>query len=156
MASNDAESIKDTVRDYYGSELKSNKDLKTNACCCGSGAMKGLKDVLDLIDDEILDRFYGCGSPIPPLMDGLTVLDLGSGTGRDVYIASKLVGENGNVIGVDMTPEQLEIANRHIQSQTEKFGYSKPNVRFIHKGAADHIMYISKYDGYSQASAAKG
>ena len=55
------------------------------------------------VADEVVERFYGCGSPIPPLLDGLTVLDLGCGTGRDVYIVSKLVGENGHVIGVDMT-----------------------------------------------------
>ena len=60
----------------------------------------------------------------------MTVLDLGCGTGRDVYIASKLVGENGHVIGVDMTPEQLDIAKSHIADQTRRFGYREPNVEF--------------------------
>ena len=42
-------------------------------------------------------KFYGCGNPIPFGIDGLTVLDLGSGSGRDCYLASKLVGEKGKV-----------------------------------------------------------
>lgn len=126
----DSEDVKQGVRDYYGKELQGSKDLKTNACCCCSAPSKELSAVLSLIDDEILDRFYGCGSPIPPLLEGMTVLDLGSGTGRDVYICSKFVGENGRVIGIDMTPEQIEIAERHKESQMKRFGYSKCNVEF--------------------------
>lgn len=55
------------------------------------------------IHEEILSKFYGCGSPIPEAAEGMTLLDLGCGTGRDVYLASALVGEKGKVIGVDMT-----------------------------------------------------
>jgi ubiquinone/menaquinone biosynthesis C-methylase UbiE len=58
------------------------------------------------------------------------VLDLGCGTGRDVYLASKLVGPAGLVIGVDMTDEQLAVARKHIDSQTKRFGFGKPNVDF--------------------------
>ena len=57
----------------------------------------------------MLDKFYGCGAPLPAGIDGLTVLDLGSGSGRDCYAAAALVGEHGSVIGVDMTPEQLQV-----------------------------------------------
>ena len=60
------------------------------------------------------------------------VLDLGCGTGRDVYMASYLVGEKGLVIGVDMTEEQLEVAQRHVTTQTERFGFAHPNVKFYH------------------------
>ncbi len=45
-------------------------------------------------------------------------------------MASKLVGENGFVIGVDMTDEQLAVARRHVDSMREKFGYNHPNVDF--------------------------
>ncbi|MCQ2079397.1 MAG: methyltransferase domain-containing protein [archaeon] len=121
--------VRQDVREYYGHELKGSSDLKTNCCCCGAPSRE-VRDILALIDDEILDRFYGCGSPIPPLLEGMTVLDLGSGTGRDVYIASKLVGETGRVIGVDMTAEQIEIAERHRESQRERFGYARSNVEF--------------------------
>lgn len=58
------------------------------------------------------------------------MLDLGSGSGRDCFILSKLVGEDGYVLGVDMTDEQLGVAQKHVQYHTDKFGYSKPNVEF--------------------------
>ena len=63
--------------------------------------------------EEITSKFYGCGSPVPDAIEGMTILDLGCGTGRDVYLAAGLVGENGKVLGVDMTKEQLEVAKRH-------------------------------------------
>lgn len=127
-----SEDIRHGVSEYYGSELKGNSDLRTNACCCNGSPDPVVAGILPLIDDEILDRFYGCGSPIPPLLEGLTVLDLGCGTGRDVYILSKLVGESGRVIGIDMTPEQLDVARRHMDSQMSRFGYPASNVEFIH------------------------
>ena len=53
-----------------------------------------------LLPDEIVMRYYGCGSPIPDKIDGCTVLDLGCGTGRDVYVVSKLVGAGvANTVG---------------------------------------------------------
>lgn len=119
------------LQEYYGRILTGSKDLKTNACCCGEEAMpRVIRQILKEIDREIIERFYGCGSPIPPALDGCTVLDLGCGSGRDVYLVSRLVGENGSVIGVDMTDEQLEIARKHIESQTARFGYRKANVDF--------------------------
>ena len=119
------------LQEYYGRILSGLKDLKTNACCCGEEAMpRTIRPILKEIDTEIIERFYGCGSPIPSALHGCTVLDLGCGSGRDVYIASRLVGENGYVIGVDMTDEQLEIARKHIDSQTARFGYRKTNVDF--------------------------
>ncbi len=120
----------DQVKEYYGKILQSGNDLKTNACCSSSAPVPEAGSVIDLIHPEILERFYGCGSPIPFELEGRTVLDLGCGTGRDSYIVSKLVGENGRVIGVDMTPEQLEVAERHVDYQMGRFGYSSPNVEF--------------------------
>ena len=67
--------------------------------------------------EEVLEKSYGCGTPIPPLLEGATVLDLGCGAGRDVFILSKLVGPAGHVIGVDMTREQLAVARRHLQAR---------------------------------------
>ena len=52
-------------------------------------------------------RYYGCGLPFPTAVKGLNVLDFGSGTGRDCFILSKLVGKDGFVTGVDMTEEQV-------------------------------------------------
>jgi arsenite methyltransferase len=118
------------IKDYYGKVLSSNKDLQTSACCCSENFSPAQRAALAMIDDEILAKFYGCGSPIPEGIDGCTVLDLGCGSGRDAYIAAKLVGPQGKVIGVDMTEEQLAVARRHIDSQTSRFGYPAPNMEF--------------------------
>jgi len=121
----------ENLKEYYGKILTGSKDLKTNACCCNEDVFSSsVKEALSLIDDEILSKFYGCGSPLPPLLQGAVVLDLGCGAGRDVYIASRLVGPDGFVIGVDMTEEQLDVASRHIDSQAKRFGYEKANVEF--------------------------
>lgn len=118
------------VKQYYGQVLAKTADLKTGACCTTDALPAYQAEVLREIDDEILSRFYGCGSPLPVALEGRTVLDLGCGTGRDVYMASRLVGEKGFVIGLDMTDEQLEIARRHVEPQTRRFGFEKPNVDF--------------------------
>lgn len=129
------------VKDYYGKHLEGTHDLKTNACCSSEYMPTNHKDILAQIDEEILVKFYGCGSPIPPELTGCTVLDLGCGSGRDVYLASNLVGPKGRVIGVDMTDEQLSVATRHVDSMTKKFGYKKPNVEFK-KGYIEDLKSI--------------
>ncbi|MCB0341741.1 MAG: methyltransferase domain-containing protein [Pseudobdellovibrionaceae bacterium] len=121
----------DKVRDYYGKVLKTKNDLKTTACCSVESMPAHLIALTKNIDAEIQDKFYGCGAPFPSELKGLTVLDLGCGTGRDVYLLSQLVGETGKVIGIDMTDEQLEVANRHVDSQMKKFGYTQSNVQFV-------------------------
>lgn len=119
------------IQAYYGKILGGSKDLKTSACCCIDESLPAdVKAAMSEIDDEIIAKFYGCGSPIPSALEGCTVLDLGCGTGRDVYVASKLTGEKGFVIGVDMTDEQLAVARRHVDSMARKFGYDRPNVDF--------------------------
>ncbi len=130
--------IHQSVKEYYGKELTKSEDLKTNACCTLTEPPQHIKDALAMIHDEVMAKYYGCGLTIPDQLEGLTVLDLGSGSGRDVYIASKLVGEQGSVIGIDMTDEQLDVANRHIEYHTNAFGYKSSNVKFI-KGDLDQL-----------------
>lgn len=128
----DEASIIENVKKYYGKTLQSTDDLQTKACCCSSSSMsKEVKEAVALVADEVVTRYYGCGSPLPPLLDGMTVLDLGCGSGLDVYVAAKLVGEHGHVIGVDMTQEQLDVARKYEDEQRQRFGYAKSNVRFI-------------------------
>ncbi|MCI1185928.1 methyltransferase domain-containing protein [Hymenobacter sp. DH14] len=119
------------VQDYYGNQLQTSQDLLTNACCTDDIPLAHRR-ILSQLEPEVLDKYYGCGVCIPEAIEGITVLDLGSGSGRDAYLLSKLVGENGYVIGVDMTEEQLDVARRHIDAHTVTFGYSKPNVEFRH------------------------
>lgn len=124
--------VRAMVREYYGETLEQSEDLRTNACTCATTAPpKYVLDIFPALEQEIIDHFYGCGSPLPPALEGATVLDLGCGTGRDVYIAAKLVGPTGHVIGVDMTPSQLEFARAHEESQIEKLGLPASNVEFI-------------------------
>jgi SAM-dependent methyltransferase len=66
--------------------------------------------ILTRVPDEVTSKFYGCGAPLPLGIDGLHVLDLGSGSGRDCYVCSALVGPHGSVTGVDMTDEQNEVS----------------------------------------------
>jgi ubiquinone/menaquinone biosynthesis C-methylase UbiE len=119
----------ESVKEYYGKQIRSIKDLQSGACCTESPPEE-VRATLPLIADEIKEKFYGCGSPLPPLLRSMTVLDLGCGTGRDVYVASRLVGERGQVIGVDMTEEQIKIAMKYQEEQRERFGYDRSNVTF--------------------------
>jgi arsenite methyltransferase len=121
----------ENLKQYYGTILQKSPDLKTSACCCTDENLSPrVKAAMSQINDEVISRFYGCGSPLPPLLEGCTVVDLGCGTGRDAYVASHLVGPSGYVIGVDMTEEQLAVAKRNLDSQMKRFGYQKPNVDF--------------------------
>ncbi len=134
------------VQEYYGRVLKTKADLKTSACCSTESAPLHIREIMGQLDEEILSKFYGCGSPIPSALEGCTVLDLGCGTGRDVFVLSKLVGERGRVIGVDMTDEQLAVAHRHRDAMAEKFGLARSNVEFK-KG------YIEELDALGIADA---
>jgi SAM-dependent methyltransferase len=118
------------VQDYYGRQLQHSEDLKTSACCDISQIPAWLKPLLARIHPEVLSRYYGCGLVCPPLLEGCRVLDLGCGSGRDVYALAQLVGATGEVVGVDMTDEQLAIAEQHHAYHAESFGFD--NVRFLH------------------------
>lgn len=130
--------MKDSVKDYYGKVLQGSHDLKTNACCTDTQLPRYIKQALGKIHDEVLSRYYGCGLIAPQKLEGARILDLGSGSGRDCYLLAQLVGENGYVVGVDMTDEQLAVANRHIEHHREKFGYRRSNVEF-HKGYIEEL-----------------
>jgi len=84
-------------------------------------------------------RYYGCGLVAPTALEGRRILDLGSGSGRDAYLIAQLVGPKGEIVGVDMTDEQLATANEHIGWHMQRFGYPKTNVRFLQG-------YIEKLD----------
>ena len=116
-------------------------DLKTDACCTADAFPIHIRKILPIIADEIKSKYYGCGSPVPLCIKGLKILDLGCGTGRDCYIMSKLVGPKGFVYGIDMTENQIAVAGKYIDKQTEAFGYSKPNVKFIY----EYIENLSKH-----------
>lgn len=129
--------IHDKVRDYYGETLKTSADLRTTACCSASAMPRHLRETVSMLHPEVTEKFYGCGSPIPDVLEGRIALDLGCGTGRDVYLLSRLVGQHGRVIGVDMTAAQLEVAERHRNYHAEQFGHPCSNVELLAGDLAD-------------------
>lgn len=118
----------DIVKEYYGQILQNSNDLKTSACCDTSNMPAWLKPVLAGIHPEVTSRYYGCGLVCPALLEGCQVLDLGCGSGRDVYALAQLVGESGHVVGVDMTEEQLAVAEQYRSYHSDLFGFN--NVTF--------------------------
>lgn len=120
--------MRESVQHYYGKILQTTGDLKTSACCDVSGLPDWLKPLLANVHPEVSARYYGCGLVAPALLEGCHVLDLGSGAGRDCYVLAQLVGPQGSVLGVDMTAEQLAVANAHRAYHAERFGFA--NVAF--------------------------
>ncbi len=119
------------VKTYYGQTLTTSDDLQTDACCAQEAPPPHVRAALARIHPEVAARYYGCGLVIPPRLEGLNVLDLGSGAGRDAFTLACLVGEAGSVTGVDMTPEQLAVARKHEQWHANAFGYAHANTRFL-------------------------
>lgn len=109
------------VQDRYADAAKAQEP----ALCC---PVDYDPKYLEIIPDEVIERDYGCGDPSRYLNEGETVLDLGSGTGKICFIASQVVGPEGRVIGVDMTPEMLEVARRNAPIVAERTGFD--NVEF--------------------------
>ncbi|MCE7743042.1 MAG: arsenite methyltransferase [Candidatus Heimdallarchaeota archaeon] len=111
--------VRKTVRREYG------KIAKKNTSCCGdtksgseniSKAIGYTKDELDSIPTESI-LGLGCGNPtaIASLKEGETVVDLGSGGGLDVFLSSTKIGSSGRVIGVDMTPNMIDLARNNAE-----------------------------------------
>jgi len=118
---NTPEEIKLVVQEKYGRIAEQSKNVNAS-CCCGAGASDcAPADYFVIADDykgqegylEDADLALGCGLPTQyaGLKPGMTVLDLGSGAGNDVFIAAREVGPEGRVIGVDMTEAMIEKAN---------------------------------------------
>ena len=112
------EELKLVVKDRYA-EIATSMDPASSCCgpqstCCGQTYTVMSDDYTGLEGyAPEADLGLGCGLPTEHagIEEGMTVLDLGSGAGNDVFIASRIVGEKGLVIGIDMTPEMLERAN---------------------------------------------
>jgi len=108
-----SDQTREIVRERYG-EL-----AKAGQSCCGGGscAERSLEQIGYTAEQaaavpEGANLGLGCGNPLAyaEVKPGETVLDLGSGAGIDAFLAAGLVGENGRVIGVDMTPAMVERA----------------------------------------------
>lgn len=116
----DSKAIKTAVREYYARRARGNtccepdteslgccgSSAERSACCAPASAVENAEARVDDIPS------YGCGTPFAASLfhEGEVVVDLGSGPGRDAFLAARAVGPTGRVIGVDMTPEMIESA----------------------------------------------
>jgi len=116
----ESENIRKTVRDRYGERAKTGTSCcGTTSSCCESKQTISTK--LGYSEQELgsipegADLGLGCGNPtaLASLNPGEIVLDLGSGAGIDCFLAAGLVGETGQVIGVDMTAAMLDRAREN-------------------------------------------
>ena len=130
-SSSSSRSISGATKLYYGEILKTTDDLQTNACCTDEAPKPEVRAALSNLSDLVLSKYYGCGLVYPEAIEGKTILDLGCGAGRDVFVLSQLVGEHGKVIGVDFTEAQLATAKSEADAHMKKFKYKQSNVDFL-------------------------
>ncbi len=109
---------------------------------------------LEIIPREVLERDYGCGDPSRYVKNGDRVLDLGSGGGKICFIASQIVGAKGNVIGVDMNREMLNLARTAAPKVSELNGYG--NVAFLRGRIQDLKLNIDQLDDWMQKNPVTG
>jgi arsenite methyltransferase len=116
MTTYQPDQIKDAVRAHYGGRAEQVLAKQDDPGCCGTPAatgyaaqLYGTETITDLPETVVS---YGCGNPtaIAGLRRGETVLDLGSGAGLDCFLSARQVGEEGHVIGLDMTDSMLGLA----------------------------------------------
>lgn len=144
--------VQSTVQERYGDGAA---QCESSLCCAVDYDPKYLK----VIPSEVIERDYGCGDPSRYVREGETVLDLGSGGGKICFIASQIVGEAGKVIGVDMTPNMLQLARESAPKVAEEIGFAnvefrrgniedlKTNLDLVDKYLAEHpVATVSDYE----------
>jgi ubiquinone/menaquinone biosynthesis C-methylase UbiE len=130
MTTDNAEQIKTTVREHYAALVKSGEPCCSPSNSCNTEIIVGefanqngyTNAQLSSIPSDAVDNSFGCGNPLmyADICEGDVVLDLGSGAGIDVLLAAKLVGTSGRVIGIDMTPEMIEKAQKNAEEADAK------------------------------------
>ena len=131
--------VKSSVVERYSEGAKAREE----SLCC---PVDYDRELLKILPKEIVDRDYGCGDPSRYAKNGDTILDLGSGGGKICYMAAQLVGNDGYVIGVDMTDDMLELARSHQQTMAEKLGSDRVDFRKGH--IQDLALSLDKVSEY--------
>jgi arsenite methyltransferase len=101
---------------------------------------------LDLLPQEIIEKDYGCGDPTRYVAAGETVVDLGSGAGKNCYILAQKVGAQGRVIGVDFNDEMLGLSRKYLDEMANKLGYR--NTQFVKGKIQDLALPIDKVEAW--------
>jgi arsenite methyltransferase len=115
--------VEQTVRDRYAAGAREAQP----ALCCPTDGYDGR--YLTVLPDEIVAKDYGCGDPTRYINAGETVVDLGSGAGKNCYIIAQKVGAAGRVIGVDVNDDMLALSRQYLGAIGDKIGYH--NVEFV-------------------------
>ena len=120
---NKNEKIKQHVKKTYA-ELAKGTSCCDATTCCGPSSRTSYAKIIGYSDEElkglpdsVVRTVAGCGNPtaLADLREGEVVLDLGCGGGIDAFLAAKKVGPEGKVIGVDMTEEMIQLANKNAE-----------------------------------------
>lgn len=131
--------IKTHVTERYATGAK---EVQPTLCC----PVNYDAELLKLLPQEIIDKDYGCGDPSRYVHEGDVVLDLGSGGGKVCYMAAQLVGEQGRVIGVDMTDEMLALARKYQPEMAERLGDDR--VTFLKGHIQDLALDVTALEEY--------
>ncbi len=130
---NNDSQIKLLVKEKYSEIANQSKEQNLTSCCGATGC--GSSEVYNIMADDYstlegynpeADLGLGCGLPteFAKIKEGDTVIDLGSGAGNDAFVARRLTGEKGKVIGIDFTEAMIARAKEN----AEKLGLK--NVEF--------------------------
>lgn len=147
---NNETKLKELVKEKYSEIANQSKELNT-ASCCGATASSCGNEVYNIMADDYTnlegynseaDLGLGCGLPteFAKIKEGDTVIDLGSGAGNDAFVARKLTGEKGKVIGVDFTEAMIARA----RANAEKLEFN--NVEFRQGDIEDLPVTSNKAD----------
>lgn len=120
----DDNNIKNIVKEGYSTIARSNSSCCGTSCCGDNESSQKISKLVGYTEEDLKNvpensnLGLGCGNPVTlaSLKKGEIVLDLGSGAGFDCFLAADKVGENGKVIGVDMTPDMVEKAKNNARN----------------------------------------
>ena len=150
----DKNSVKQAVIENYGKLAKSRKSglfAKLFACCDPSVQANEIAVNIGYSNEE-LDQVpkeanlgVGCGNPsaLAKIQKGETVIDLGSGAGFDAFIVSRIVGQDGKVIGVDLSEEMLDLAKKNAKKgDYENIDFLKGDIEELplRDNIANHVI----------------
>ncbi|OSZ81378.1 arsenite S-adenosylmethyltransferase [Chitinophagaceae bacterium IBVUCB2] len=142
--------LKQLVKEKYSEIANQSKDTNAASCCgatsacCGDGVYNIMADDYTKLEgyNPDADLGLGCGLPteFAKIKEGDTVIDLGSGAGNDAFVARKLTGEKGKVIGIDFTDAMIARA----RDNAEKLNFN--NVEFRQGDIEDMPVTANKAD----------
>ena len=140
--------LKELVKEKYSSIAEQSATQNATSCCGATSSCCG-SEVYNIMADDYTqlqgynadaDLGLGCGLPteFAKIKDGDTVIDLGSGAGNDAFIARRIVGDKGKVLGIDFTEKMIDKA----RNNAAKLNYNNVEFRL---GDIDDMPVTSNY-----------